>query len=103
VLLADMVTRTNNYKNKFCNQQKYFTTVYCDLATPLVCNTIDTRIHNGLETQYILRLLAQYGHAITFTGYRCISNGHNILFACSFLEDRYLVRLTDITFALLKV
>ena len=26
--------------------------------------TIDTRIHNGLETQYILRLRARYGHII---------------------------------------
>ena len=38
---------------------------------------IDTRIHNGLETQYILRLRARYGHVMTFTGYSSIFNRHN--------------------------
>jgi len=39
--------------------------------------TIDTRIHNELETQYILQLQARYGHVITFMGHRCVSNRHN--------------------------
>ena len=43
-------------------------------------NRIDTRIHNGLETQYILRLRARYGHVITFTGHSSIFNRHNTHF-----------------------
>jgi len=65
----------------------------------------DTRIHNGLETRYILWLQARYGHVITFTGHGCISNGHNTFLSYLlqvFFEDRYFARLTDITFALLK-
>ena len=45
---------------------------YCNLGC-----SIDTRIHNGLEMQYILRLRARYGHVMTFMGHSSIFNRHN--------------------------
>ena len=44
---------------------------------------LDTRIHNGLETQYIIRLWARYSHVMIFTGHGCVSNGHNAFLSYS--------------------
>ena len=54
----------------------------------LVCPIIDTRIHNGLETLYSLRVRAQYGHMMTLIS---LPGAFPIdtCFIC--LEDRYIL------------
>ena len=47
-------------------------------CSALINCTIDTRIYNGLETQYILQLWDRHGHIMRFIRSRCIFNRYNV-------------------------
>ena len=86
------LVRVRNPKNQL-PQINSLTTVGCSLEYPIVKSQILE--HNGLETQYILRLRARHGHVMKFTRSRCIFYGNNTFWT----NLLHVFSITEIQFA----